>query len=441
MDQHLAAFIWENYREKEEQDVEQEITGIHQKNAEIEALNTRSEAVEGQIANEEKKLESYGRAVEKIQADRQQMEVNLKAGRQALRQIDFETWQARENLQIEQAAVEERKRYREVSDLYQTCEQQIRQLRSNADVLRGEIAGLEQQEQENTRQLVRINQQINQRLESAGFDRIQTVIAILDQEINIEPEKKAISQFRQHLHAATMQLRELEAEIAGKQQDLAAFESLRIEIEALKEKGNELSRQIGGQRREWQRLQGELARKREIEQELERLRLREEDLRTLKNLFARSGFVNYVSTIYLHNLCLAANERFRKLTRGVLSMEATENNSFQIRDFLNNGQTRSVKTLSGGQTFQASLSLALALADQVQQQARSSQNFFFLDEGFGSQDRESLQTIFQTLKSLRHENRIVGVISHVEELQQEIDTYLHIYNDPEQGSIVHSSWE
>ena len=108
---------------------------------------------------------------------------------------------------------------------------------------------------------------------------------------------------------------------------------------------------------------------------------------------------------------------------------------------MNEGKVRSVKTLSGGQTFQASLSLALALADNIQQITRSSQNFFFLDEGFGSLDRESLEIVFDTLKTLRRENRIVGVISHVEEMQQEIEAHLRIENDPERGSLIRRSWE
>jgi exonuclease SbcC len=64
-----------------------------------------------------------------------------------------------------------------------------------------------------------------------------------------------------------------------------------------------------------------------------------------------------------------------------------------------------------------------------------------LDEGFGSLDKESLDVVFETLKSLRKENRIVGVISHVEEMQQEIDTHLRIVNDEEIGSRVCRSWE
>ncbi|MEN0056826.1 MAG: hypothetical protein AAGC65_24320 [Mucilaginibacter sp.] len=67
--------------------------------------------------------------------------------------------------------------------------------------------------------------------------------------------------------------------------------------------------------------------------------------------------------------------------------------------------------------------------------------FFFLDEGFGSLDKESLQTVFETLKELRKQNRFVGVVSHVEELQQEIDAFLKITNDPLRGSQLKTSWQ
>jgi exonuclease SbcC len=128
------------------------------------------------------------------------------------------------------------------------------------------------------------------------------------------------------------------------------------------------------------------------------------------------------------------------LTRQKLSLEITDDNNFQVRDFMNGGKVRSTKTLSGGQTFQAALSLALALADNIQKITESNQNFFFLDEGFGSLDKESLSDVFETLKALRKENRIVGVISHVEEMQQEIEVHLKIENLKERGSIIRQSW-
>ena len=177
-----------------------------------------------------------------------------------------------------------------------------------------------------------------------------------------------------------------------------------------------------------------------LHKEMETLETRSENIKTMKSLFKASGFVNYISSVYLHNLCNAANSRFFQLTRQKLSLEISEDNNFRVRDFMNGGKERSVKTLSGGQTFQASLSLALALADNIQKITESNQNFFFLDEGFGSLDKESLSVVFDTLKSLRKENRIVGVISHVEEMQQEIETHLYIENHDEKGSVIHPSW-
>ena len=90
--------------------------------------------------------------------------------------------------------------------------------------------------------------------------------------------------------------------------------------------------------------------------------------------------------------------------------------------------------MSGGQKFQASLCLALALADSISSAHR--ENFFFLDEGFGSLDKNSLQIVFETLQSLRKENRVVGIISHVEEMQQEIERYIHVVLEESTGSVV-----
>jgi DNA repair protein SbcC/Rad50 len=121
-------------------------------------------------------------------------------------------------------------------------------------------------------------------------------------------------------------------------------------------------------------------------------------------------------------------------------MEVDEQNTFWVVDYLNSGKRRLLKSLSGGQTFQASLCLALALAEKVKSLNRADKSFFFLDEGFGALDKNSLRLVFETLKSLRQENRIVGIISHVEELQQEIGVYATVTLDPEKGSQVHYSY-
>ncbi|MDX1957096.1 MAG: AAA family ATPase [Leptospiraceae bacterium] len=156
------------------------------------------------------------------------------------------------------------------------------------------------------------------------------------------------------------------------------------------------------------------------------LKQRKEGLEILSKLFKGKEFVNYVSRLYLNQICESANERFRKFTNRSLELELDEDNNFWVRDILNGGKLRSVKTLSGGQIFQASLALSLSLADSITLANQRRENFFFLDEGFGSLDKDSLRIVLDSLKSLRKENRIVGIISHVEELKNEINTYLKV---------------
>jgi exonuclease SbcC len=188
------------------------------------------------------------------------------------------------------------------------------------------------------------------------------------------------------------------------------------------------------------RINEALAEKAELLAQFEVLNTRSTNLGTLANMFNASGFVNYVSSIYLQNLADVANVRFHRMTKNQLSLTINSSNEFEIIDYLNNGASRSVKTLSGGQGFQASLCLALALAESVQSLNKNDKNFFFIDEGFGTQDPESVAVVFETLQSLYKENRIVGIISHVAELQERIPRSINVFKDEEKGSVVSENW-
>lgn len=303
-----------------------------------------------------------------------------------------------------------------------------------------EIRRLEKDVEESKQELKKIQDQFTQQLTGSSFSDKRSVEAVLQTTINVADEKKEITAFNQQLFSAEKDVHSLNTQLEGKTFNPTTYSALN---EALaKKKG--IVESLNASRIEaettFNRLKVDWDAKKDLQVKYGKLDERKSNIQTLKRLFHASGFVNYISSVYLHQLCEAANERFYKLTRQQLRLEVTDNNTFQVRDFLNEGRVRSVKTLSGGQTFQASLCLALALAESIPQQSRSDKNFFFLDEGFGSQDKESLSMVFESLKALRQENRIVGVISHVEELQQEIDTYLTIANDPEKGSLAIGSW-
>ena len=99
-----------------------------------------------------------------------------------------------------------------------------------------------------------------------------------------------------------------------------------------------------------------------------------------------------------------------------------------------NGSIRSVKTLSGGESFMASLSLALGLSDEVQRSAGGIQlNTMFVDEGFGALDEETLNLAIRTLTNLSEQNRLIGIISHVAELKEKIDHQIVVKKDKYSG--------
>ncbi|MFR7755514.1 MAG: SbcC/MukB-like Walker B domain-containing protein, partial [Bacteroidales bacterium] len=92
-----------------------------------------------------------------------------------------------------------------------------------------------------------------------------------------------------------------------------------------------------------------------------------------------------------------------------------------------NGSERSVKTLSGGETFQASLSLALGLSDEIQSMAGGIQmDAMFVDEGFGTLDEETCQLAVDVLGKLSSDDRMIGIVSHVSDLKDRITRQIRV---------------
>lgn len=153
----------------------------------------------------------------------------------------------------------------------------------------------------------------------------------------------------------------------------------------------------------------------------------------------------YVQTSYFDRIIRHANKRFHILSNGqyeLIRREEASNNKAQTGLDLNvidhaSGKQREVKTLSGGESFLASLSLALGLADEVQSSAGGIQlDTMFVDEGFGSLDDESLKSAINVLQNLAGDHRLVGIISHVNELENKIDKIVRVKKDDNKISRV-----
>ncbi|MFI2857428.1 AAA family ATPase [Paenibacillus sp. JSM ZJ436] len=151
-----------------------------------------------------------------------------------------------------------------------------------------------------------------------------------------------------------------------------------------------------------------------------------ERLAKLQASLRGNAFVEYIAEEQLMQVSQSASQRLRSLTNQRYALEVDSGGGFVIRDDANGGIRRPVSTLSGGETFLTSLSLALALSAQIQLRGQYPLQFFFLDEGFGTLDPELLDTVITSLERLHSDKLTVGIISHVPELRARLPRKLVI---------------
>ncbi|MFA6882078.1 MAG: AAA family ATPase [Aminobacterium sp.] len=159
---------------------------------------------------------------------------------------------------------------------------------------------------------------------------------------------------------------------------------------------------------------------------------------------SKVSLTKYVLTYYFEEIIMHANERLMKLTNNryvmrrsteVLDARRKEGLEIMVLDH-NTGKERHIKSLSGGESFEAALALALGLADVVQSHSGGiSLDTIFIDEGFGSLDPNSLDRAIEVLLELNDSGRAVGIISHVEELKERIFDKIEVIPTAE-GSFI-----
>ena len=160
---------------------------------------------------------------------------------------------------------------------------------------------------------------------------------------------------------------------------------------------------------------------------------------------ARMDLETYVQRYYLERILYAANRRFQEMSAGQFELRMYDiekagegkNRGLDLMVYSTvTGKEREVRTLSGGESFMAALSLALGMADQIQQSSAAiNLDMMFIDEGFGSLDEHSRNQAVRVLQDMAEGSRLIGIISHVSELKQEIEDQL-IVNKDENGSYV-----
>lgn len=145
-----------------------------------------------------------------------------------------------------------------------------------------------------------------------------------------------------------------------------------------------------------------------------------------------TGFEGWLLAEALGDICASATERLMELTGGQFSLQLV-GRQFYVVDHNNASERRDVKTLSGGETFLASLALALGLADSIAELTTSNSvtlGSMFLDEGFGTLDTETLDVVASAIEELAATGRMIGVVTHVRELAERLPTRFEVTKGP-----------
>lgn len=274
------------------------------------------------------------------------------------------------------------------------------------------------------KQLESKNQTLTTLLIDNKFDSVNSVEKSILPKEEKDKYKGEIEYFDEETKYLIVKISDLNKKLNGRSIKPEEFENLHISINSLKNEIATLRKEIGSKENELKNIEKSLLSIKELTKEIKNVDHELSLLDEINKLIMGNKFVEYVATNQLKYIALEASKRLGSITRGRYALEIDENLNFIMRDNMNGGQRRSVDSLSGGETFLTSLSLALALSSQIQLKGSSPLEFFFLDEGFGSLDTELLEVVMGSLENLHNDQLSIGIISHVEELKNRVPVKL-----------------
>ena len=279
--------------------------------------------------------------------------------------------------------------------------------------------------------------------DKAGFQSLDECKEWYKKKDTEESVRKTLEQYRADRKSTEERIKAEEQATAGKERP--EMQALNEKSKALQDQLKKASERAAALKERTETLQKAVSDARAIEKELEDLRKEEGLIRGLYDLTSgkktRITLERYVLGTLLDDVANAANLRLLSMSRRRYSLHRMTDESglgkgglsLEVFDSFT-GRSRPANTLSGGETFLASLSLALGLADVVQsRQGGVRLDTMFIDEGFGTLDPDSLNSAMNTLIDLQNTGRMVGIISHVPELEERIDARLRV-TPAEKGS-------
>ena len=334
-------------------------------------------------------------------------------------------------------------RAKQISEIRDVHHQSSQMLAANE----ASLASASQQEKVAAEHLEKSIQALNETLIKAEFANENAVLAANLDEHDLQVLETEVLQYQQQYSINQSKLSELESVLTDKQ---------RPEIEASEQQQSLQQQSYQKAEQEWQQLQTQTTQLQQVLQQLSQL---DKSTQTLEDEYAVIGTLadvangqtgnrislnRFVLSVLLDDVLLDASRRLHLMSKGRYRLLRKENKAkgnkasgleLEVEDAYTS-KVRDVATLSGGESFMAALSLALALSEVVQAYAGGIKlDTLFIDEGFGSLDQDSLELAIRTLVDLQSAGRMIGVISHVTEMKEQIQQRIDIHKSSSGSQI------
>lgn len=347
----------------------------------------------------------------------------------------------------------------EVNKNYQQVQKKYRQLSLEIETIQQAYEKVKNKYLEIKTKISSLNQQIIQ--EQEIYDELDNkyhtaLDAFINEEefLNLKTQINQISILEKKYQDYLISLKSLNEQIISLENEVK--DSTYVDLSSLSETIKEVNQQLREKNDDLEKLKINYSLKEKMIKDIQKinqqLKKDEDTYQRYLDLYnlasgknnARVSIERYVLATYFENMLIYANVIMKQLSQGRYQLlrkdDAGKGRSQQGLELdvfdQESGNIRSIKTLSGGESFKAALSLALGLSRMVQDYAGGIElNTLFIDEGFGSLDSQSLDQAMNCLMELHHENKLIGIISHVSDLKDRIERQLVVERKQKQSVI------
>ncbi|ALX48577.1 AAA family ATPase [Lentibacillus amyloliquefaciens] len=417
--------------------IKQEVASLNKQREELNQLKANQETEKEALKKLESQKEELDKTHQKLQSDYQSAHAVYK---EQLRNIpeDVQTLPA-----LEKRIAETDEHKTKLEKAWENAQKRFQQAKETAAKTAADFSNATNQLTETKEKSSKAEQQFQKALEQAEFESEDAYKQAKMSSSEREELKETIGQFNDNLTAKRQQVNDLAEALKDKERvDLAAMEEERQMLKTAYEAAYRMLNQSKDYRYQ------AITIKESIETTHEQAAEHEKELAVITDLHdvlrgqnsQKISFERYLQIEYLERIIDVANIRLKRLSNGQFSLRRSERQEAHGKqsglaldvDDAYTGQRRDVKTLSGGEKFNASLCLALGMSDVIQSfQGNIAIDTMFIDEGFGTLDEESLNKAIDTLIDLQQSGRMIGVISHVQELKNIFPARLEVMKTKE----------